>query len=69
MMKRPRDIGRGVMTVPHMYRRFQSLVKISPDGFKVYKIGSDQFEGIAPVYILGLPGDVAKLMLRLGVEQ
>jgi len=42
-------------------------MNIVKDGFQVRKIPEEEVEGaVAPIYLLGLPGDLDKLQKRLG---
>jgi len=43
-------------------------MKIVKDGFQVRKIPKEELDGaIAPIYLLGLPGDLDKLEMKMKV--
>lgn len=43
-------------------------MKVIPDGYRLYHIHKDEFDGIAYIYLMGLPGDVKKFLDRLDAE-
>jgi hypothetical protein len=43
-------------------------MKIVKDGFQVRKIPKEELDGaIAPIYLLGLPGDLNKLEIKMKI--
>lgn len=44
------------------------MVKLIPDGFKVFHIPKDEIDGLVNVYVLGLPGDVKKFCHKFDID-